>query len=143
MNRLDIDVRPGSRLPQAAIPRPPWRVAPRSVIDPLATETARENVAANGLGGRVACVTAAGFRHPRLRAGAPYDLVFANILAAPLRRLAPQMAAHHAEGGVAILSGILARQAPGVVAVYRAWGYLPETPVRIGEWVTLVLRRPG
>ena len=112
-------------------------------IDPLATETARENVAANGLGGRVACVTAAGFRHPRLRAGAPYDLVFANILAAPLRRLAPQMAAHHAEGGVAILSGILARQAPGVVAVYRAWGYRPETPVRIGEWVTLVLRRPG
>ena len=68
-------------------------------IDPLATATARENVAANGLGGRVACVTAAGFRHPRLRAGAPYDLIFANILAGPLRRLAPEMAAHHAAGG--------------------------------------------
>jgi ribosomal protein L11 methyltransferase len=112
-------------------------------IDPLATATARENVAANGLGGRVACVTAAGFRHPRLRAGAPYGLVFANILAGPLRRLAPDVAAHQAPGGVAILSGILARQAPGVTAVYRAWGYAPEAPVRIGEWVTLVLRRPG
>ena len=86
-------------------------------------------------------MTAAGFRHPRLRAGAPYGLVFANILAAPLRRLAPEMAAHHAPSGVAILSGILARQAAGVTAVYRSWGYVPEEPVRIGDWVTLVLWR--
>ena len=28
-----------------------------------------------------------------------------------------------------------------MTAVYRSWGYLPEEPVRIGEWVTLVLRR--
>ncbi|HET9069349.1 MAG TPA: 50S ribosomal protein L11 methyltransferase [Amaricoccus sp.] len=118
-------------------------VAVAGDIDPLATATARENVAANGLGGRVACVTAAGFRHPRLHAGAPFDLVFANILAGPLRRLAPDVARHHAAGGIAILSGILASQAKGVAAVYRSWGYRPEEPVRIGEWVTLVLRRRG
>ena len=98
-------------------------------------------MAANGLAGRVACVTAAGFRHPRLGRAAPYDLIFANILAGPLRRLAPELAGHHAPGGVAILSGILTRQAQGVTAVYRAWGYVPEEPVRIGEWVTLVLWR--
>ena len=108
-------------------------------VDPLATATARANVAANGLAGRVACVTAAGFRHPRLRGGAPYDLVLANILAGPLRRLAPDMAAHQAPGGIAILSGILARQARGVTSVYRSWGYAPLFTVRIGEWTTLVL----
>jgi ribosomal protein L11 methyltransferase len=110
-------------------------------IDPLATATARANVAANGLGDRVACVTAAGFRHPRLLAAAPYDLVFANILAGPLRRLAGDVAATQAPGGVAILSGILARQAAGVTAVYRSWGYRPRETVRIGGWTTLVLRR--
>jgi ribosomal protein L11 methyltransferase len=110
-------------------------------IDPLATATARANVAANGLAGRVACVTAAGFRHPRLRAGGPYDLIFANILAGPLRRLAGELARHHAAGGVAILSGILARQAAGVVAVYRGWGYRPADAVRIDGWSTLVLAR--
>lgn len=109
-------------------------------IDPLATRTARANVAANGLGDRVTCVTAAGFRHPRLRAGAPYDLVFANILAGPLRRMAGDMARHQATGGRAILSGILARQAKGVAAVYRSRGYVPEETVRIGEWATLVFR---
>ena len=109
-------------------------------IDPLATRTARANVAANGLAERVACVTAAGFRHPRLREGAPYGLVFANILAGPLKRMAGDMARHQARGSRAILSGILARQAKGVAAVYRSWGYVPEETVRIGDWATLVLR---
>jgi ribosomal protein L11 methyltransferase len=110
-------------------------------IDPLATVTARANVAANGLAGRVACVTAAGFRHPRLHAGGPYDLIFANILAGPLRRLAAELAGHQAQGGVAILSGILDRQAAGVAAVYRGWGYRLGRTVRIGGWSTLVLAR--
>ena len=110
-------------------------------IDPVATLTARENVAANGVGGRVACVTAAGFRHPRLRRGAPYDLIFANILAGPLRRMAPELARAQAPGGVAVLSGILARQAAGVLATYRGWGYRRRGVVAIGEWRTLVLGR--
>jgi ribosomal protein L11 methyltransferase len=110
-------------------------------IDPVATATARANVAANGLAARIACVTSAGFRHPRLRAGGPYQLIFANILAGPLKRLAPELAARQAPGGVAILSGILARQAPGVAAVYRGWGYRPLPPPSRGEWTTLVLRR--
>ena len=110
-------------------------------IDPVATATARANVAANGLAGRVNCVTAAGFRHPRLSAGPRFDLVFANILAGPLKRMAPDVARRHAAGGVAVLSGILARQATGVTAVYRSWGYVPRETVRIGDWTTLVLSR--
>ena len=64
-------------------------------IDPVATATARENVAANRGAMRVACVTAAGFRHPRIHAAAPFELVFANILAGPLKRLAPQLSLIH------------------------------------------------
>jgi ribosomal protein L11 methyltransferase len=110
-------------------------------IDPVATVTARENVAWNGLASRVGCVTAAGFRHPRLQAGGPFGLICANILAAPLRRLAPQLAAHQAPDGIAVLSGLLRRQAAGVMAVYRGWGYRRVEAVEIGEWATLVLRR--
>lgn len=110
-------------------------------IDPLATTTARENIAANGVGGRTLAFTAVGTRHDLFRSAAPYELVFANILATPLRRLAPEIAALQQSGGIAILSGILARQAPAVTATYRGWGYLPQGAVPIGEWRTLVLRR--
>lgn len=114
-----------------------------SDIDPVATETARANAAANRLAPWILCVTAPGFRNPVLRQRAPFDLVLANILAGPLKRLAPDMARHMTPGGVAILSGILARQAPGVEAVYRGWGFVVAGRQRLGEWTTLVLRRAG
>jgi ribosomal protein L11 methyltransferase len=110
-------------------------------IDAVATATARANVAANGLAGRIGCVTAAGFRHPRLRARAPFDLVAANILAAPLKRLAGAMAGHVAPGGVVVLSGLLARQAAGVEAVYRGWGFRRLEVVALDGWVALAMRR--
>jgi len=112
-----------------------------SDIDPVATQTAAANIVANGLRGRVRCVTSAGFRHPDLRARAPFDLVFANILAGPLKRLAPDMARHTDTGSVLILSGILNRQAPGVEAVYKGWGFNRVDRRVIGEWTTLTLKR--
>ncbi len=119
-----------------------WRTrATVGDIDPLAVRTARENAAANGLSGLVQCVTAAGFNHPTLQTRGPYDLVFANILAAPLRRLAPHVARNQAATGVVVLSGLLTRQAPAVRAVYSGWGYRRMATIVIGEWSTLVLRR--
>jgi ribosomal protein L11 methyltransferase len=111
-------------------------------LDPVATATARTNVAANGFAGRIGCVTAPGLRHPRLARGGPYGLIFANILAGPLRRLAPEIAARQAPGGVAILSGLLTRQAPGVIAVYAGRGYRLIDRVVIDGWATLTLRLP-
>jgi ribosomal protein L11 methyltransferase len=112
-----------------------------SDIDALATETARANIRANRLAGRIRCVTASGFRHDVLRRAAPYDLILSNILAGPLKRLAPDMARCMRSGGLIVLSGILARQAASVMAVYRGWGFTPETQLRRGEWSVLVLRR--
>ncbi|PKP72688.1 MAG: 50S ribosomal protein L11 methyltransferase [Alphaproteobacteria bacterium HGW-Alphaproteobacteria-6] len=112
-----------------------------SDIDPVAVEVAAANVAANRLDGRVRCVTAAGFAHPDLAAGAPYDLVFANILMGPLIDLAPAMAAHVGPGGHAILSGILNEQADAVAAAYRAAGFCVSGRDEIREWTILVLRR--
>jgi ribosomal protein L11 methyltransferase len=89
-----------------------------SDIDPVAVEVAEANARANGVGSKVHCIEAAGFDHPDLAAGAPYDLVFANILKGPLVALAPDMRAHVAPGGHAILSGILNEQADDVIAAY-------------------------
>ena len=112
-----------------------------SDIDEVAVDVAEANVKANGLEGRVICLEAAGFGHPDLAARAPYDLVFANILKAPLVDLAPDMGASIAPGGHAILSGILNEQADEVVAAYDAAGFDMHTREEIGEWTTLTLTR--
>ena len=112
-----------------------------SDIDPVAVEVALANVKANGLVGRVACVESIGFDSPVLRAGAPFDLIFANILKGPLIELAPDMAAHLARGGRAILSGLLVEQADGIVEVYQGQGLALETRGDLGEWSALTLRR--
>jgi len=112
-----------------------------SDIDQVAVDVALANVAINALNGRLECVEAAGFAHPRLAAAAPFDLVFANILKGPLVELAPAMAAHLAPGGIAILSGLLVEQAESILAAYAAAGFAALAREDIGEWSTLVLKR--
>ncbi len=141
MFRNAADVGSGTGVLAMAVARVwPARVT-ASDIDPLAVSTARANIAANRLGGRVVCVTAPGFAHPLLHARARYDLVLANILATPLRRLAPQMAQHAAPASVLVLAGLLTRQAPGVEAVYRGFGFRRRRQIRLGAWSALVLQR--
>jgi ribosomal protein L11 methyltransferase len=113
-----------------------------SDIDPVARETARVNARTNRLPG-IRSLACAGFRHAELRREAPFDLIFANILANPLKRLAPEMARYAAPGGMLILSGILAEQAAGVEAVYRSHGFRRLDRLVLGDWVSLGLSRPS
>lgn len=113
-----------------------------SDIDPVAVEVAEANLAANGMQGRVTCLEATGFDHPEIAAGAPYDLIFANILKGPLIDLAPDVAGHLAAGGHCILSGLLNEQAEEVAAAYVAEGLEKTEARQIGDWTTLVLRKP-
>ena len=65
--------------------------------------------------------------HVRLKAGLPdqaqglYQTVLANILATPLKVLAPLLRAHVAAGGSLVLAGILARQADELKAAYAPY----------------------
>lgn len=114
-----------------------------SDIDPVAVEVAQVNARANGLADRVRCLEATGFDHPELAARAPFDLIFANILKGPLIDLAPEMARHAAQGGFAILSGILNPQGDEVVAAYEAAGFTLHQRREIGDWTTLTLKHNG
>lgn len=112
-----------------------------SDIDEVAVDVAEANVAINGLEGRIECMEAAGFAHPRLHEVSPYDLIFANILKGPLIELAPDMGQHCAKDGLVILSGLLVVQAEAVTAAYVAAGFTPVSREDLGEWSALVLKR--
>ena len=111
-------------------------------IDRWSVRVARENARQNGLRNALQCFVARGWQPPA-RAGAPYDLVFANILARPLCAMAVDLAANLAPGGRAILAGLLARQVRMVVAAHRRAGLVLERTTREADWATLVLRKPA
>lgn len=71
----------------------------------------------------------------------PYDLIIANILAAPLQELAPAIAGVAAPHATLILSGLLTRQRDEVVAAYTPHGYHLVDERVIGEWSALRLKR--
>jgi ribosomal protein L11 methyltransferase len=114
-----------------------------SDIDPWAVRTTQANIRLNHLSDRVRCVRANGWDSPAIAAAAPFDLVFANILARPLCEMAAALAAHLAPGGTAILAGLLVRQCQMVLTAHRRCGLLLEAKLREGEWQTLILRRPA
>ena len=96
-------------------------------IDPAAVEATRANASANGV---------------TLNAGLPdaahgqYDLVYANILATPLKLLAPLLCGHVAPGGRLVLAGILERQADELKAAYAPWVALAVTDTEDG-WILM------
>jgi ribosomal protein L11 methyltransferase len=110
-------------------------------IDPVAVEIARQNARLNGVGGRVRPVVSRGVEQRELRIGAPYDLVFANILARPLARLAPSLATLIARDGEAILSGLTPGDVPLVLSAWRTQGFFLVRRLDLDDWATLRLRR--
>jgi ribosomal protein L11 methyltransferase len=84
-----------------------------------------------------------GYRTPLARRNARYDLILSNILARPLARMAPDLRAALDRGGLAILSGLLARQERSVINAHRRQGLRLKGRVRLGPWTTLVVDRPG
>jgi ribosomal protein L11 methyltransferase len=111
-------------------------------IDRHSVAVAAENVSLNQVAALVTCRPSDGYAASAIRAAAPYDLVFANILARPLAAMAPDLARHLAPGGIAILSGLLAGQESFVRAAHREQGLTFLGRRSIAGWNTLVFRKP-
>ena len=100
-------------------------------IDPAAVESTRLNAQANGV---------------QLHAGLPeqaqglYQTVLANILATPLKVLAPLLCAHVAQGGHLVLAGILERQSEELQQAYAPWLRL-EVADREDGWILMTAVR--
>lgn len=100
-------------------------------IDPAAVESTRLNAQNN---------------HVSLQAGLPdlaqgcFDLVLANILATPLKVLAPLLCAHVEVGGHLVLAGILARQADELREAYAPWLQLSVSDEE-GGWILMTASR--
>jgi len=136
-----LDVGTGSGVLAIAAVKALRRPVLASDIDAVAVRAARGNARLNRVGAAIATVRAAGVGARRLRERAPFDLVFANILLAPLQLMAAPMARLTAPGARVVLSGLLTAQANAALAAYQMQGFALERRIVLGGWTTLVLRR--
>ena len=102
-------------------------------IDVAAVTSTRDNAARNGV------TLSPGL--PDLAQGA-YGVVLANILATPLKLLAPLLAGHVAPGGWLVMAGILERQAEELTAAYAPW-LAVQVADREDGWILMTARRPA
>jgi ribosomal protein L11 methyltransferase len=103
-------------------------------IDPQAVLAAVANAERNAV--------SAHFADSQQPIAGQFDLVVANILANPLKALAPAICGHVRPGGRLALSGILAEQADELIAIYADWLPLTVADTREG-WVCLAGQKPG
>ncbi len=133
-----LDVGTGTGVLAIAAARTGANVSVGTDIDPVSVRIARENARINRVFARFA--RADGLAHRSVARAAPYDLVFANILARPLARLAQPIKRALRPGGTVILSGLLHGQARFVLGAYISRGFRLERRLRRDAWSTLVLR---
>lgn len=112
-------------------------------IDPEAVRVTLANARLNALGPLTRAHTAAGLHHAVIRQSAPYDVIFANILARPLAALAQGLCGLLAPGGHLVLSGLTRDQVRWIKACYTARGLVHARTIFRGNWVALVMKRTG
>ncbi|MEJ2378757.1 MAG: 50S ribosomal protein L11 methyltransferase [Pseudolabrys sp.] len=112
-----------------------------SDIDARAVEAARANARLNRVAPFITLARAPGVNAHVIARRKPYDLIFANILLAPLMRLAMPLARLAAPHARIVLSGLLPAHANAMLTILRAQGLALERRIVLEGWVTLVLRR--
>ena len=137
--RKVLDVGAGTGVLAIAAAKTGATLAVGTDIDRVSVRISRENAAVNQTPARF--VHASGLNHRLVASHAPYDLVFANILARPLISLAQDIKGALKPGGIAILSGLLRTQERAVKAAYLSRGFRVQFVIRRDAWVALVLQR--
>jgi ribosomal protein L11 methyltransferase len=140
--RRILDVGSGTGVLAIAAARATRRRVLAGDIDAMSVRVARDNARLNRAGPLVDIIRASGLSDRRMRARAPFDLVFANILLGPLKLLAKPIRRLAAPGARIVVSGLLPGQANAALAAYRALGLVLERRVPLDGWVTLILARP-
>ncbi len=110
-----------------------------SDIDKTSTEICIDNFQLNNVD--IPCYHCAGIDHQEIKNSAPFDLVIANILLAPLLELCSEINSILSTNGFIILSGFLIEQEDELVEKYSAHKFELRHTLRKDQWSCLIMQK--
>lgn len=110
-------------------------------IDNESVIVAKQNAADNGVENQINVAYSDGYNSQIVKKFAPYDVIFANILARPLIAMAPQMAENLRSGGYAVISGFIDNQVDWVVNEHTKYGLKLVKIYELDNWRAALLEK--
>ncbi|MCF6327924.1 MAG: 50S ribosomal protein L11 methyltransferase [Devosiaceae bacterium] len=136
-----IDIGTGTGVLAIALAKRLQRKIIASDNDPIAVKTTGENAQLNNVGNWIKPILAEGLKSEKIVRNGPYDLIVANILAAPLVLMTPDIARSANAGAAIIMSGILTSQAEKIIAACAEQQIALNQRIILDEWCTLVFEK--
>jgi ribosomal protein L11 methyltransferase len=110
-------------------------------IDPESIRVAKRSARINQLHPSVTCKVSTGYKNRFIQNHRRFDLIFSNILAKPLCRMAKDASHRIQKDGILILSGLLWSQKNQVLKVHQLQNFKMLYSLRLENWCTLVLQK--
>lgn len=111
-------------------------------IDQEAVWVTRQNALDNNVSDFVTAEVSNGYQAEIVQKNAPYDIIFANILARPLIDMAPDLAAALKPGGYAVLSGFINDQEDWVVNAHTNQRLKLVKIYELDNWRAALMEKP-
>ena len=110
-------------------------------IDDESVSVAKQNALDNEVADSIKVAYSDGYSSDLVQKNAPYDVIFANILARPLIAMAPDMAKSLKKGGYAVISGFIDEQIDWVVGEHEKFGLKCQKIYEHDNWRAALLEK--
>lgn len=110
-------------------------------IDPESVDVTANNAVTNNVEKDITALLSDGYQNPNISAAAPYDVIFANILANPLKEMCPNAYNSLAQNGFYLISGFIENQEDDIIKTHLAAGFKLFKTYKLENWRAALLQK--
>ena len=121
-----------------------WQNHPQIIaadIDSEAVDVTANNTITNNVENNITAILSDGYQNPLIKKNAPYDLIFANILANPLKQMSKAAYSNLAPKGCYLISGFIDNQEQDIVKHHQQLGFTLLKTYQMENWRAALLQK--
>lgn len=121
-----------------------WNFTPEIIsadIDPESVDVTANNAITNNVEKNITAVLSDGYQNPLISANAPYDVIFANILANPLKQMCQSAFCSLAPKGFYLISGFIETQQQNIIETHLSTGFKLIKTYKLENWRAALLQK--